>query len=129
MYILGCSVKTYDEPVCANLALETLRYRKDVCKWKWDRKVKRMNDQKHPFKVLSDEWNKVKSKGCHWKCWFAHVHALKKELSLLNKVLKLKLIKEALDKKESEEFEKALQHKSKLRVFKEMKCGVGFKEY
>ena len=41
----------------------------------------------------------------------------------------VKLIKEALDKRECEEFKKALQHKLKLRVHKELKCGVGFGEY
>ena len=41
----------------------------------------------------------------------------------------IKLIKEALDKKECEEFEMAIQHKSKLRVYKEWKYGVRFEEY
>ena len=40
-----------------------------------------------------------------------------------------KLIKEALDRRECEEFEMALRHKSKLRVYKELKRGVGFEEY
>ena len=43
--------------------------------------------------------------------------------------MEIKLIKEALDKHECEEFEVALQHKSQLRVFKELKSGVGFEEY
>ena len=62
------------------------------------------------------------------KCWLAHVNSLKKELNLQDKILEIKLIKEALDKRECEEFEMALQHKSKLHVYKELKCGVGFEE-
>ena len=56
-------------------------------------------------------------------------YSLKKELNLQDKALELKLIKEALDKRECEEFEMVLQHKPKLRVYKELKCGVGFEEY
>ena len=40
--------------------------------------------------------------------------------------MEIKLIKEALDRRESEEFVMALNHKSKLRVNKELKRGVGF---
>ena len=40
-----------------------------------------------------------------------------------------KLIKEALDRRQCEEFEMALRHKSKWCVYKELKCGVGFEEY
>ena len=52
-----------------------------------------------------------------------------KELYLQDEVLESKLIKEALGKRECEEFEMALQHKSKLCVYKELKRGVGFEEY
>ena len=54
---------------------------------------------------------------------------MKKDLNLQDKVLESKRIKEALDKRDCEEFEMALQHKSKLRVYKELKHGVGFEEY
>ena len=74
-----------------------------------------------PFKLLSNEWNKVNNQ----KCWYAHVNSLKKELNLQDKVLKTKLIKEALDKRECEEFEMALQHKLKWCVYKELKRRVG----
>ena len=128
-YILGCSVTTCDEPVRADLGLETLKYRRDLRKLKWYRKVKRMNDESLPFKLLSNEWNKVKSKGRLRKCWLVHVNSLKEELNLHDEVLESKIIKRALDKREFEELEMALQHKSKLRVYKELKCGVGFEEY
>ena len=42
--------------------------------------------------------------------------------------MEIKLIKEALDKRECEEFEMTLQHNSKLCVYKELKCGVGIGE-
>ena len=126
---MGCSVTTCDEPVRADLGLETLKYRRHLRKLKWYRKVKRMKDDRLPFKLLSNEWNKVKCKGRPRKCWLAHVNSLKKELNLQDEVLESKLIKEALDKRDVEEFEMALQYKSKLRVYKELKRGVGFEEY
>ena len=50
-------------------------------------------------------------------------------MDLQDKILERKLIKEALDRRECEEFEMALRHKSKLRVYKELKRGVGLEEY
>ena len=55
--------------------------------------------------------------------------ALKKELDLQDKVLNVKLVLKALDKRECEEFEKALQHKSKLHIYREVKREIGFEEY
>ena len=52
---------------------------------------------------------------------------MKTELNLQNKVLEIKPIKDALDKRECEEFETALQHN--LCVYKKLKCGVGFEEH
>ena len=57
-----------------------------------------------------------------------HVYSLKKELNLQDKVLKIKLIKEALNKRECEEFETSLQYKLKLSVYKELTCGLGIFE-
>ena len=111
----------------AYFGLETLKYRRHFCKLKWYSKVERMNDERLLFKLLANEWNKVKSKGCPRKCWLAHVNSLKRELTLQQKVLELKLIKEALDKRDCEEFVMALQHKSKLRVYNQLKHGVGLK--
>ena len=82
-----------------------------------------------PFKLLANEWDKAKSKGRPRKCWLAHVNSLSKELDLQDKILEIKLIKEALDRRECEEFEMALRHKSKFHVYKELKRGVGFEEY
>ena len=128
-YILGCSMTTCDEPVLADLGLEALKYRIDFRKLKWHYKIKLMNDERLPFKLLANEWDKVKSKGRPRKCWLAHVNPLRKELDLQDKILERKLIKEALDRRECEEFEMALRHKSKLRVYKELKRGVGLEEY
>ena len=58
-YIVGCSITTCDEPVHADLSLETLKSRKDFLKLQWDRKVKHMNVDRLPFRLLSNEWNKV----------------------------------------------------------------------
>ena len=95
-YILGCSITTCDEPVLADLGLETLKYRRDFRKLKWHYKIKHMNDERLPFKLLANEWDKVKSKGRPRKCWLARVNSLRKELDLQDKILEKKLIKEAL---------------------------------
>ena len=62
-YILGCSVMTYDDSVLADLSLETLNCRRGFCKLKWYCKMKIVNYERLPSKLLSDEWDKVKSKG------------------------------------------------------------------
>ena len=56
-----------------------------------------MNDERLPFKLLSNEWNKGKSKCRPRKRWLAHATSLKKRLNLQDNVLEIKLIKEALD--------------------------------
>ena len=65
--------------------------------------------------MLSNEWDKVKSKDHPRKCWLTQVNSLKKELiprkNVGNKT------KEALDEIEHQEFEVALQHKSKSPVY------------
>ena len=43
--------------------------------------------------------------------------------------MEVKLIKEALDKQEHEEFELALQHKTMLRFFRELEREGGNEEY
>ena len=58
-----------------------------------------MNDERLLFKLLSNEWNKVKSEGCLGKCWFAQVNSLKKGLNIQDKVLEVKIFKEAIDNK------------------------------
>ena len=88
-----------------------------------------MNDERLPFKLLANEWDKVKSKGRPRKCWLTRVNFLRKELDLQDKMLGRKLIKEALDRRECEELEMALRHKSRLPVYKELKRGVRFEEY
>ena len=96
-----------------DLGLETLKYRRDFRKLKWYCKVKRMNDERLPFKLLSNKWNKVKSiKRLACPCSFFEERIKSPGHSLGLKTI----IKEAVDKRECEEFETALQHKSKLRM-------------
>ena len=54
---------------------------------------------------------------------------LKKEMGLEGKVLDVKLTKKSLDKRECEELEMALQHKSKLHIYRELKWQFGFEKY
>ena len=59
-----------------------LKYRRDFRKLKWHYKIKHINDERLQFKLLANEWDKVKSKGRPRKCWLAHVNSLRKELDL-----------------------------------------------
>ena len=52
-----------------------------------------------------------------------------KHLDLQDKELAVKLTREAIDKRECGQFETTLQHKSKLRVYGELKGEVLFEEY
>ena len=61
--------------------------RRDVCKLKWY--YKHTNDERLPFKLLANEWDKVKNEGRPRKCWLAHVNSLKKELNLQDKILEI----------------------------------------
>ena len=67
-----------------------------------------INDKRLSFKLLSNEWDKVKSKGHLRKCWLAQVNSLTKELNLQDKALEVKLVKEVLAKRKCDEFETAL---------------------
>ena len=45
-----------------------LKYRREFRKVKWHYKINHMNDEKLSFKLLANEWDKVKSKGRPRKC-------------------------------------------------------------
>ena len=45
-----------------DLGLETIKYSRDFHKLKWHLKNKYMNDRTMVFKLLTNEWDKVKSK-------------------------------------------------------------------
>ena len=113
-YILGCSVTICDEPVRADLGLETLKSRRDFRKLKWYRKIKQMINQRLLGKLLINRWDSVKCRGHPRKSWLAQVDLLVKHLDLQDKDLAVKLIREAIDKRKCGQFEIALQHKSKL---------------
>ena len=64
-----------------------------------------MNGESLPFKLLSNEWDKVKSAGRLRKSWLDQFSSLKKELYLQDKALNDKTMKEFLAKRECEELE------------------------
>ena len=87
-----------------------------------------MNNERLPLRLLSNEWNKVKSKGHHRNSCLAQVTSLKKGLDFQDKAFNVKIIK-GLAKRECDEFEICLQHKSEVWVYREVKREVGFEEY
>ena len=58
-------------------------------------------NERLPFKLLTNEWDKVKCKAHPRRSWLAQVELLKKELGLEDQVLDIKIIKKALEQKES----------------------------
>ena len=57
------------------------------------------NDTRLPFKLLSNEWDKVECKGCPRKSLLAQVDSSKEELNLQDKILNIKLNKKVLDER------------------------------
>ena len=57
-----------------------MRYRRDFRKLKWYCKVLSMKDERLPFKLLTNEWGKVKCKGCLRSSWIAQVEFLKERI-------------------------------------------------
>ena len=88
-----------------------------------------MKKERLPFKLLTNEWEKVKCKGRPRRSWLVQVEFLKKELCLKDQVLAIKLINKVVDQRECEEFEIALKNKSKLWVYRELKQEIGVEEY
>ena len=88
-----------------------------------------MKDERLRFKLLANEWDKVKCKGCPRKSRLAHINSLRKELDLQDKILMIKLIKKPL-------IEESVRNLSWLCIInpncmfiRNCKCGVGFEEY
>ena len=80
--------------------------------------------------LLSRKWERVKCRGPCKSLWLpARIESLKKELDLQNKVLDIKLIYNAIESRELREFEMALQKKSKLCIYKQLKGEVGIEQH
>ena len=88
-----------------------------------------MNSKRSLIKLFLNIWHKAKCRGHPTNPWVAQVDTLKKELDLQDKVLDVKGCRKPLDKRQWEEFELALQCKSKLCFYRELKQDVGFEEY
>ena len=71
----------------------------------------------------------MKCKGRPRKSWVAQVESLKEELDIQDEALIVKVMRKALDRREHEEFEVALQQKSKSLVYRQLKWEVGPEEY
>ena len=91
----------------ADLGLKTLKNGKDFCKLKWCCKGMSMNDKRLPFKLVTNEWYKIKCKGHPRRSCRVQVEIVQKELGLQDQVLDIKLILNDLDKRECKESELA----------------------
>ena len=113
----GCKVWNTNE--CQDKASEFIQLHH---KLKLYRKIKQMNYQRLPSKLIIhvNRWDSVKCRDRRRKSWLAQVDSLVKHLDLQDKELTVKIIREAIDKRECRQFETALQHKSKLPVYREL---------
>ena len=127
--ILGCSFKACDEHVCVDLGLESLESRRDLHKFNWLYKGSQMPSFRWPASLHSTEWDAVKCRGRLRKSWRRYLEELKSELELQDSVSDHKQIWSALKDKENREFQFALQQKSKLHIYKELKRDFGLEEY
>ena len=73
-----------------------------------------MSDKRLPFKLLSNEWDNVKRKGHPKKILACPDGFFKERIGSPRESRGYKTSQKALDKSECEDFEMALQHKSKL---------------
>ena len=128
-YILGCSLTTCDEPVRGDLGLEALKSRRDFRRLKWYYKVLQQPEVRLPFRLLSTNWESIKCRGRPRRSWATAIETLKKELDLQARKVNAKEIRKAIEARELKEFELALQHKSKLHFYRDLKTEVGFEEY
>ena len=101
-YILGCSISTCDEPILADLGLETLKYRRDFHKLKWHYKIKCLNDEKLQLNC----WTKWRIKVAPRNDGLPMLILWGKNWIFTTKFGIWKLSKETLDRRECEEFEK-----------------------
>ena len=86
-HILGCPVTTCDEPVHADLGLQTLKSRRHFSKLEWYRMVMCTNCKRSPAKLLPNKWDNVKCRGHQRKLWCIRVDALRRIQSIVQVII------------------------------------------
>ena len=140
--ILGCSSKTCNEVVRGDLGIDTLQGRRDKAKLKWWYKLVTMPEDRYPKMLFSQDWNIKPRRGRQRKVWSRLVDDLFVALKLdkadwlkdiLDGSTSLKefqaLMGEGISERESKRFEKGLNAKVKLSLYKTFGKGIEFKKY
>ena len=140
--ILGCSSKTCNEAVRGDMGLETLRGRRDKAKLKWWYKLVRMPRSRYAKQLLCQEWNAKPRRGRQRKMWGRVVEDIFKSLGINEcewlEVIKkeenslasfMSFIEESIRERDNRDFEKGLDSKVKLEMYKTFGKNVEFKQY
>ena len=140
--ILGCSSRTCNEAVRGDMGLETLKSRRDKAKLRWWFKVSSMSEDRLPRQLFRQEWEVKPRRGRQRKTWGRLVDDLFKELALdkeewsndiEHRECSLKefmaYVEDSIDEREDKEFQKGLDSKVKLEMYKTFGRQREFKEY
>ena len=140
--ILGCSSKTCNEAVRGDMGLETLKGRRDRAKLKWWYKLAAMPEDRYPKQLFKHEWEIKSRRGRQRKTWGRMIDDLFASLNLdksewLEDIRKgegsldsyLACVEESVSEREDGQFEKGLESKVKLDIYKRFGKGIEFKRY
>ena len=140
--ILGCSSKTCNEAVRGDMGLETLKGRRDKAKLKWWYKLVTMPSSRYAKQLFCQEWNVKPRRGRQRKMWDRVVEDIFKSLGI-NKCEWLEAIEkeegslasfmscvvDSIRERDNSDFEKGLDSKVKLEMYKTFGKKVEFKRY
>ena len=140
--ILGCSSKTCNEAVRGDMGLETLKGRRDRAKLKWWCKLVKMPGSGYSKELFSQEWNVKPRKGRQRKMWGKVVEDIFTSLDInkcewLEDIRKeegsvasfMACVEESIKERDNKEFEKGLESKIKLVVYKTFGKNIEYKDY
>ena len=140
--ILGCSSKTCNEAVRGDMGLETLKSRRDKAKLIWWYKLVRMPGNRYAKQLFSQKWDVKPRRGRQRKVWGRVVEDIFKSLEIdegewLEVIEKEEsslasfrsYVEESVKERDNREFEKGLDSKVKLAMYKTFGKNVEFKEY
>ena len=136
---LGCSSKTCNEAIRGDVGLDTLQGRRDK---KWWNKLAALPGNRYPKKHFNQEWNFKPRRGRQRKCWSKVIDDLFLSLGLDKAewfhdiqngdcTMKgfLSIVGESINEREIIKFEKGLNNKVKLLLYKTFNKVVEFKKY
>ena len=140
--ILGCSSKTCNEAVRGDMCLDTLQNCRDRAKLKWWYQLATLPEDRYPKQLFNQEWNIKPLRGRQTKVWSRMVDDLFKSLDIdkgelledikhegSSSISFMACVEECISERESRKFEKGLNTKVNLDIYKRFGKCVEFKKY